>query len=93
MKNLIDIPNSLINQIVDEWIKGEINQNVLKDRYINVKTYEKIAEDNNLSVSTVRRILRKYEPILFKWLDKELNKQLYKKEKTENISFIVTLPA
>lgn len=93
MKNLIDIPNSLINQIVDEWIKGEINQNVLKDRYINVKTYEKIAENNNLSVSTVRRILRKYELILFKQLDKELNKQLYKKEKTENISVMVTLPA
>lgn len=91
--NIDEISNSELSKLIDEWIKGEINQNVLKDRYINAKIYEKIAEDNNLSMSTVRRILRKYEPILFKQLDKELNKQLYKKEKTENISVMVTLPA
>lgn len=62
-------------QVIDEWVKGEVNRAILKDRYINGLTYEKLAEKHNLSVSTVKRTLDRYNPIFFKHLDKSLQQE------------------
>lgn len=72
---LYDIPNSLIISVVDEWVQGERNREIIKDRYINQICYEPLAEKYELSVTTVRSIVKKYEPIFFKHLDEAVKKQ------------------
>lgn len=72
---LYDIPNSLIISVVDEWVQGERNREIIKDRYINQMCYEPLAEKYELSVTTVRSIVKKYEPIFFKHLDEAVKKQ------------------
>ena len=88
MKDLINIPNSLITEVIDEWVKGEINRNIFKDRYINKMCYEPLAEKYDLSVSTIKRTLDKYSPVVFKQLDKTLQE----KENRETHSVMIALP-
>lgn len=75
MKQTRDIPNSLISSVVDEWVQGGMNRAVLKDRHINLMCYEPLAEKYFISVSTVKRILNKYDPVVFAHIDKELKKR------------------
>lgn len=89
MKDLINIPNSLIVQVIDEWVKGEANREILKDRYINELTYERLAEKHNLSVSTIKRTLDRYNPIFFKHLDKSLQRE---NENSETVPVMIAMP-
>ena len=84
MKDLTNIPNSLIIKVIDEWVQGERNREILKDRYINTICYEPLAEKYDISVSTIKRIINKYSPVIFSRLDKEL-----KKEQSENATVIL----
>lgn len=64
--------NSLIAEIIDEWVQGDKNRKIMKDRHINLLCYEKLAERHALSVSTIQRIINKYDAIFFRELDKAL---------------------
>ena len=72
-KELLDIPNSLIIKVIDEWVKGDRNRAIMRDRYIDLMPYEAIAETYSLSVSTVVRTISKYSPVMFKQLDKTVS--------------------
>lgn len=54
-----DVPNSRIREIVDEYIHSERDRGLLKDRYINGYTYEKLGELYELSDVQVKRIVYK----------------------------------
>ena len=69
-KELLDIPNSLIVKVIDEWVKGDRNRAIMRDRYIDLMPYEAISETYSLSVSTVVRTISKYSPVMFKHIDK-----------------------
>lgn len=73
-KELLDIPNSLIVKVIDEWVKGDRNRAIMRDRYIDLMPYEAIAETYSLSVSTVVRAISKYSPVMFNQLDKTVSK-------------------
>lgn len=73
-KELLDIPNSLIVKVIDEWVKGDRNRAIMRDRYIDLMPYEAIAEIYSLSVSTVVRAISKYSPVMFNQLDKTVSK-------------------
>lgn len=88
MKDLTNIPNSLIIKVIDEWVQGERNREILKDRYINGICYEPLAEKYDISISTVKRIIGKYSPVIFKRLEQELIEN-----KSENIVMIMPLVA
>lgn len=75
MKQTRNIPNSLISSAVDEWVQGDINRAILKDRHINLMCYEPLAEKYYISVSTVKRILNRYDPVVFAHIDRELKKR------------------
>ena len=53
MMKFDDIPNSRINEIVDEYIHSERDRCLLKDRWINGYTYEKLGEMLRSIVSKV----------------------------------------
>lgn len=75
MKQDWSISNSLIEYIIDEWIQGDLNREVMKDRHINLLCYEPLAEKYDISVSTVRRILNKHNDLFFRKIDEELKRQ------------------
>ena len=69
--DLTNIPNSLVEKVICEYVKGDRNRAVMIDRYINLMCYEKLAEKHDVSVSTVKRIIGKYSNIMFHHIDKE----------------------
>lgn len=54
-----DIPNSRISEIVDEYIHSQRDRGLMKDRYINGFTYERLGEMYDLSTLQVKRIVYK----------------------------------
>jgi uncharacterized protein YjcR len=80
------ISNSLIEYIIDEWIQGDLNRKIMKDRHINLMCYEPLAEKYDISVSTVKRILNKHNDIFFRKIDEELKKQ---KKEEQNVFSII----
>ena len=80
------ISNSLIEYVIDEWIQGDPNRRIMKDRHINLMCYEPLAEKYDISVSTVKRILNKHNDLFFRKVDEELKRQ--QKEKQDVYSII-----
>lgn len=69
----MEYTNSLIRALIDEYIHSERDREVLCYRLIHGLTMEQIATryqdahpDYPISTDTVKRILKKQEPILFK---------------------------
>lgn len=86
MRNSECISNSLIEYIIDEWIQGDLNRKIMKDRHINLMCYEPLAEKYDISVSTVKRVLNKHNDIFFRKIDEELKKQ---KKEEQNVFSII----
>ena len=57
--------NSQISYLIDEYIHSERNRNILKRRLIDGLTYERLAEEFDLSVRQTKKIVYKSEEILF----------------------------
>ena len=58
---LKNLSNSQISQLIDEWIHSERDRKILKRRFIDGITYEKIAEEADISVTQVKSIVYKEE--------------------------------
>lgn len=57
--------NSQISYLIDEYIHSERDRNILKRRLIDGLTYEKLAEEFDLSVRQTKKIVYKCEDTLF----------------------------
>lgn len=57
--------NSQISHLIDEYIHSERNRKILKRRLIDGLTYERLAEEFDLSVRQTKKIVYKSEEILF----------------------------
>lgn len=66
--NLDDISRSEIEQAIDEWILNERDRGILKRRLLDGVCYEPLAEEFDLSVATVKRIIYKTQEKLYKHL-------------------------
>jgi Mor family transcriptional regulator len=69
MYEFCDMTNSEICNLIDERIRGrnaKRNREILKRRLIDGITYEKLAEEFELSTVQVKRIVYKCESALFK---------------------------
>ena len=60
--------NSQISGIIDEYIHSERNRKILKRRYVDGITYERIAEEFDLSVRQTKAIVYQSEAAIFKRL-------------------------
>ena len=52
-----DYANREAAEIIDEYIHDERDRNILKRRFCDRRKYERLAEDFDLSVSQIRRII------------------------------------
>lgn len=59
-----NIPRSEVEKIIDEWIFNERNRNLLKRRLLDGVTYERLAEEFDLSTQQVKSIVYKSQDIL-----------------------------
>lgn len=61
-----ELSNSELANLINEWVRGERNREMLKDRLINGMMYEPLAEKYNLSVRATQNIIYKASEQLFK---------------------------
>lgn len=60
-----DLSRSQILELIDEWILNERNRAILKRRLIDGVTYERLAEEFDLSVRQIKAIVYKSEDRIF----------------------------
>ena len=65
---MIDYSRSAIEGAIDEWILNEKYRCIMKRRLIDGITYERLAEEFDMSVSQIKRIVYKSEERIFKHL-------------------------
>lgn len=58
-KKMSDKTRSQLIELIDEWIFDERGRNVLKRHMLDNITYEKLAEEHNLSVTQIKNICYK----------------------------------
>ena len=58
------LSNSELSHLIDEWVKNERDRRVLKRRLIDGICFEPLAEEQNMSVQNVHRIIDKYSKII-----------------------------
>lgn len=63
---MMEYSNSQIEHMIDEWIHSERDRAILKRRLIDGITYERLAEEFDISVRHIKRIIYKSEELLFK---------------------------
>ena len=63
---MIDYTNSQIARIIDEYVHSERDRAILKRRYIDGLTFERLAEEFNLSVRHTKNIVYKASERIFK---------------------------
>lgn len=71
MKHLVlfeDIPKSVIEKVIDEYIRPEDKQKLIKARLIDERTYEDIAAEFGYSVRYTYTLIYKLEERVFRHL-------------------------
>ena len=63
---MMEYTNSEISLLIDEYVHSERDRKILKRRLIDGLTYEGLAEEFDLSVTQIKRIVYKGEDIIFK---------------------------
>jgi hypothetical protein len=63
---MIEYTNSQISHIIDEYIHSERDRAILKRRLIDGICYEPLAEEFDMSVPQIKRIIYKCEDKVFK---------------------------
>lgn len=61
-----EISNDDIAAMIEKWVKGTRNREIMRDRLIDIMTYERIAEKHDLSVRYVKTLIYHQEEIIFK---------------------------
>lgn len=65
MDRFNNISNTHLAAIIEEWIKSERDRNIMKRRLIDGITIERLAEEFDLSVTQMNRLLSKYYDMLY----------------------------
>jgi len=61
-----ELSRSQWEELITEWIHHERNREILKRRLLDGITYEKLAEEFDMSVRQIKQIVYKSEDILFR---------------------------
>lgn len=68
MKIKFEYSNTDIEHYIDEYIHSERDRRILKRKLIDGLTYEALAEEFNLSVTTVKKIVPKGIDTILKYI-------------------------
>lgn len=66
IKSVGDMSRSEIDHLIDEWIFSERDRSILKRRLLDGITYEKLADEFDLSVRQTKNVVYKSQIKLFK---------------------------
>lgn len=61
----VEIPKSMIETLIDQWILNERNRKIAKRRLIDGIYYEPLAEEFDMSVRQIKNIVYKCETIVY----------------------------
>lgn len=64
--DLLDIPRSEWEDLIDEWIFSERDRRILKRRLLDGVCYEPLAEEFDISVQQAKNLIKKLQSKLFK---------------------------
>lgn len=67
---LEDMDNYEIADAIDRYVRGERNRQILKRRLLDEVCYEPLAEEFDISVSQLKRILTKAQSQLYNHLER-----------------------
>ena len=67
----MEYSNSRIREIIGEYIHDEKHRRLMERRLIDNVTIDRLAEEFDLSVSQVKRIIWKNSEIIFRHLEKD----------------------
>ena len=70
----MEYTNSQIRELIAEHIHSERDRRILERRLIDGITFERLAEDFDMSVSQIKRIIYKESDIIFRKYDKMIRK-------------------
>ena len=59
-----NVSTSELSHLIDEWIFNERNRSIVKRKLLDGVTFEKLAEEYNLSVQQVKTIVYKCRDII-----------------------------
>lgn len=65
---MTEYTNSNIERLIDEYIHSERDRAIMKRRLIDGICYEPLAEEFDLSVSQIKRIVYKLEQKIFQFI-------------------------
>lgn len=68
---MFDLRVSEVKYLIDEWIYNERDRNILKRRLLDGITYEKLADEFDMSVRQVKNIVYKGESRIFSKVGKK----------------------
>ena len=60
--------NRRFRELVEDWVQGEMNRQILILFYVEDYTQEEIEEELHVSVSTVKRVCKKYGMAIFRMM-------------------------
>lgn len=63
--NDYNLSRSQVDKLIDEWIFSERDRRILKRRLLDGITYERLADEFDLSVRQIKNIVYKSEKRLF----------------------------
>lgn len=67
---MIEYSNSEITRVINEYIHNERNRRILLRRYVDGISLESLAEEFDLSVTRIKKIIYGNESVIFKHLEK-----------------------
>ena len=65
---MMEYTNTKISNVIDEYIHDEKHRQILKRRYVDGMTFEKLSEEFSMSVRQIKNIVYKHEATIFKHL-------------------------
>ena len=65
MNRFNNIPNNILSEIIENWIKSERDRKLMKRRLIDGISLEKLSEEFELSPKQAYRITNKYYDFLY----------------------------
>ena len=65
---MVEYTNSQIHEIIAEWIHDERDRQILARRLIDGVTFERLAEEFDMSVRQIKRIVYKGQEQIFRYL-------------------------
>lgn len=69
MPNNVDIPRSEWEKLIDEWVFNEQHRKMLKLNLLDGWTYERIADEFQMSSRQIARIIPRLQNQLFKHIN------------------------